>query len=268
MYYSDYHVHTHFSGDSSADPELVIREALNLGLKKLCLTDHFDEDFPYDDICFIFDVTQYFNTLKALQLKYAKDIELLIGVELGLQPHLSKKYTELLRKYPFDFVIGSSHLVDKQDPYKKTYYENKSEYEAYYHFLEVTIENIESFQGFQVYGHLDYIIRYGSYDQKYLSYDKYSDILDKLLLKLIDLGKGIEINTSGLRYGLGHPHPNEEILKRYKALGGEILTIGSDAHTPKDLCSGFDKAYELLKNMGYKYHTVFVNQKPEFIKIP
>ena len=49
------------------------------------------------------------------------------------------------------------------------------------------------------------------------------------------MGKGIELNTGGFKYGLGHPNPCEDIIKRYKELGGEIITLGSDAHKCESL---------------------------------
>ncbi|MFP4697674.1 MAG: histidinol-phosphatase HisJ family protein [Eubacteriales bacterium] len=268
MFYSDYHVHTNFSGDSNTPPETMIQKAIDLGLEKICITDHYDADFPNEDISFVFDVDTYFKKLKYLKEKHSKKIEILIGVELGLQPDLTDIYTKLLNDYPFDFVIGSSHLIDKIDPYRGRYYENKTEYNAYSYYLKSIINNIKAFSSFQVYGHLDYIVRYGPYENKLITCDSYKEILDKLLLSLIHLGKGIEINSSGLKYGLGFPHPNLQIIKRYRELGGEIITIGSDAHVPEHLCYDFKIIYSLLKDIGFKYYTIFVNQKPEFIKIP
>ncbi|TCT16186.1 histidinol-phosphatase (PHP family) [Natranaerovirga pectinivora] len=267
MFYSDYHVHTHFSGDSKTLPEDTIKKAIDLGVKKLCITDHYDADYPTEDIIFTFDISDYFHTLESLQDKYKKDIHILIGIELGLQPHLKDYYDKIINNHPFDFIIGSSHLVDGIDPYLRAYYKNKSEHTAYGRYLESIIENIDAFSGFQVYGHLDYIVRYGPYDNKLISHSNYTDIIDALLLKLIHNHKGIEINTSGIRYGLGNPHPNVEIIKRYKELGGEIITIGSDAHIPDHLCSKFNEVYDILKSHGYKYYTVFEKQKPEFIKL-
>ncbi|TCK98546.1 histidinol-phosphatase (PHP family) [Natranaerovirga hydrolytica] len=266
MFYSDYHVHTSFSGDCEATPESMITKAIDLGLKKICLTDHYDADFPTDAIDFTFDIDTYFKTLSQLKEKYSNTIDLLIGVELGLQPHLKGFYEDLLNSYDFDFIIGSSHVVDALDPYEKNYYNDKDEHTAYYRYLESIQENIDAFSGFQVYGHLDYIIRYSPF-KKHISYHDYTDILDKVFLNLIHRSKGIEVNTSGLRYGLGHTHPNMDIIKRYKELGGEILTIGSDAHKPEDICSHFNDVTTLLKDMGYKYYSIFQKQEPSFIKL-
>jgi histidinol-phosphatase (PHP family) len=91
--------------------------------------------------------------------------------------------------------------------------------------------------------------------------------LDDVLRTILDCGKGIEINTSGYKYGLGHAHPKTEILKRYRELGGEIITIGSDAHKPEHLCYDFHLVPELLKSLGFTYYTTFVQRKPVFERL-
>ena len=95
----------------------------------------------------------------------------------------------------------------------------------------------------------------------------YRDIIDLILKNLIEKGVGIECNTAGFKYGLGHPHPTEEILGRYRELGGEIITLGSDAHSPEHLGFAFEKAADILKNCGYRYYTIFENRKPNFLKL-
>lgn len=82
------------------------------------------------------------------------------------------------------------------------------------------------------------------------------------------MGKGIEVNTAGFKYGLGHPNPTEDILSRYHELGGEILTVGADAHKPEHVAYDFDRIPSILKAAGFKYYTVFKNRQPEFVRIP
>ena len=99
------------------------------------------------------------------------------------------------------------------------------------------------------------------------SYGRYKDILDEILRKLISKGKGIELNTGGYHYGLGEPNPCTAVIKRYRELGGEIITIGADAHTPDKVAYAFDKAATVLENCGFRYYTVFKDHKPEFISL-
>ena len=84
---------------------------------------------------------------------------------------------------------------------------------------------------------------------------------------MIEKGKGIEINTGGFKYGLGHPNPTEEIIKRYCELGGEIITVGADAHKPEHIAFDFQKIPAILKDAGFKYYTVFKERKPVFLPL-
>ena len=101
----------------------------------------------------------------------------------------------------------------------------------------------------------------------FYTFRKYGDVLEEILRTLIEKGKGLECNTNGLRVGLGAPNPSLEILKRYREMGGEILTIGSDSHFPEYLGYGFDRVGDMLKSCGFQYYTVFVNRKPEFLPL-
>ena len=170
--------------------------------------------------------------------------------------------------YPFDFVIGSSHVVHGKDPYYFSFFDGKTEQEAYTEYFVSILENLDAFTDFDVYGHIDYVVRYGPNRNADYTYAKYADVLDEILKKLISLGRGIEINTGGFKYGLGHPNPSEEILSHYHELGGEILTIGADAHQPEHVAYDFKKVRDLLKACGFSYYTVFRNRKPEFYKLP
>ena len=170
--------------------------------------------------------------------------------------------------YPFDFVIGSSHVVHGVDPYYPNYYDNRDEDTAYMEYFESILENIATDADYDVYGHIDYVVRYGPNKNEFYSYKKFSDIIDEILIKLIEKGKGIEINTAGFKYGLNHPNPTEDIICRYRQLGGEIITIGADGHKPEHIAYDFHKVPEILKNAGFNYYTVFKNRKPDFIKIP
>ena len=118
-----------------------------------------------------------------------------------------------------------------------------------------------------MYGHIDYVVRYGKTKDADYSYEKYKDILDRILETLLEKEKGIEINTGAIGYHLKDLNPCTDIIKRYKELGGEIITIGSDAHTPENIARGFDRAAEVLSACGFKYYTTFENRMPEFHRI-
>ena len=266
MITADFHVHSNFSSDGKAPMEDIINQGIKLGLKTLCFTDHMDYDYPkIYKYPFVLDVENYVEELRAMKEKYESEIEILMGIELGFQPHVIDQMNNLINSYPFDFVIGSVHVVDQMDPYYPDYWKDKSEEEGILRCFKTIKRNCEDFQGFHVCGHIDYIVRYAPGNKiKYreYSYPYYADVLDEILKTIIDNGKGIEANTSGYKYGFGHPHPKTEILKRYKELGGEIITIGSDAHIPEHLCYDFNRIEQLLKSIGFRYYTIFKEGKP------
>ena len=263
----DTHMHTRFSGDSDAEPEAMIQHAIDSGLGGICITDHMDYDYPDDPDLFLLDLDSYFATLPSLQEKYAGRLPVCLGIELGLQPQLAQRHQELVNSFPFDFVIGSSHVVHGIDPYYPHYYEGRTESEAYEEYFSSILENIRAFDRFDVYGHLDYVVRYGPSRNENYSYARYQDLIDTILKELISRGKGIEINTAGFKYGLGHPNPAEDILLRYHELGGEIITVGADAHCPEHIAYDFFKVPDILKNAGFRYAAYFEKRKPAFYKL-
>lgn len=255
---ADCHLHTAFSGDCDAPMEDMVEAGIRQGLTTMCFTEHMDMDFPPGSgFDFELDTDAYYRGFLNCREKYKSRIRLLFGVELGLLPHLAQFHRDFLKKYPFDFVIGSSHAVHGQDPYYPPYYQGRTEQEAYLEYFHSITENIRAFSDFDSYGHIDYVVRYGPEKNKHYTYEAYREVLDEILGLLIEKGIGLECNTGGYKYGLGEPNPSEEILRRYRSLGGELLTIGSDAHDPAGIAHNFHQAKELLKCCGFKYYTVF-----------
>lgn len=267
MLYSDYHMHTNFSSDSETEMEAMIQKSIQLGLKEIAITDHIDYDYPDQNYPFLFEYESYAKQVHAFQEKYQDKISILLGVEFGLQTSVKDKIDDFCKNH-FDFIIGSTHTVEGLELYHDYFYKGKTQSEAYRIYFEDLLENVKLFDGFHVYGHLDYINRYGHYDNRDLNYHDYAEIIDEILKVLIAKGKGIELNTSGFKYGLGYAHPKFEILCRYKELGGEIITIGSDAHEPEHIGFHFKDAYDILKAAGFKAFTTFKNQQPHWIDIP
>ncbi len=265
---SDCHMHTGFSLDSDSDPEDMIKSAVSRGLDAVCITDHEDKDYINEGNPWTFDVDQYFSELRKLQERYCGQIDIRIGAEIGLQPHLGGYYRDYVRQNPFDFVIGSVHLIRSKDPYYKEFFERRSDTDAYEETFAETYEDIRSVEDFDVLGHMDYVVRYGANKEKEYSYAKFSDQIDQILRYLIEHGKGIELNTAGLKYGLPFAHPHPDVLRRYRELGGEIITVGADAHKPEHVAYGFFQAPEILKNCGFWYYTEFVGRKAVFKKLP
>lgn len=268
MIIADYHVHSRFSSDSTAPMEEMVEKAISLGMNKICFTDHMDYDFPDSyGLPFVFDPEEYFDELEKITSRYKSKIKILKGIELGLQPYLAPRYQKLMEDYDFDFAIGSSHLVGGIDPYYPEYWSRQSLEEGLILYFQSIIDNVKAFTGYQVYGHLDYVVRYVPDKKLIYSYEKFADIIDEMLKTIISHGKAIEVNTAGYKYGLGYPHPQTDVLKRYKELGGEIITIGSDGHKPEHLGYDFPKAEQLLISLGFKYYATFEKKVPVFERL-
>lgn len=264
---ADFHIHTNFSGDSEADVDKVIQSAIDKGMKYMAITDH--NDFEFENGKFELDTEKYFEYMSKKKIEYKDDIHISVGIECGLEPKYSDRINNLLKSYAFDFVIGSSHVINGKDPYYKEYFENRTVHDAMIEYLMSISENIDVFDNFDVYGHLDYMMRYApiSIEEKRYNYAEYDELFDKILIKLISKNKGIEINTSPLKSGLYDTNPNIQVIKRYKELGGKIITVGSDAHLPEHVGHSFDVAADMLKETGFTYFNIFEHRQPKNIEL-
>lgn len=262
----DCHVHTTISHDGISSINEYLEKALLIGVDEITFTEHYDDYTGLDTSLKTLDVLEY-------QKEYLKNknddlLKTNFGIEIGLQPDIVSKIENMVSHFDFDFIIGSSHITCKKDmAMDKSFFDGYSRREAYLRYFREVLENIKQYSNFDVYGHLDYVVRYGGYGSKKIEYNEFYEILDEILNCLIKKDKGIEINTSGIRYGLGNPHPNIDILKRYKELGGKIITMGSDAHKTCDLASNFDVAFSILEEVGFEEVAIYHKRIPDFIKI-
>ena len=266
MITADYHMHTNFSSDSDTPPEMMIRGAIEKGLKQICITDHHDWDYPENEYEFRIDMEQYIPAIQKLKEDFRDKISVQTGVEIGFQPHLGEYYRKFTNSWPFDFVIGSVHVVDGKDPYNGALFEGREDADVYAQAFEMTLRNIRSVPDFDVLGHMDYIVRYGKHQARDYDWRDHKDLIDEILRWLIEHGKGIEMNMAGFKYGLGFCHPYPEIIRRYRELGGEIITVGADAHRPDHIAYQYEDASGILEACGFRYYTIFKDRKPEFLK--
>ncbi|MEA4813030.1 MAG: histidinol-phosphatase HisJ family protein [Anaerolineaceae bacterium] len=266
---ADSHTHSRFSLDSFASLNAMAEEAISKGLKYLTITDHCEFDYPMipDPDAFVLKKAPYFQAVKEVQSKYKNKLEILLGLEMGLVDSQAEMIEAFIKDEPFDFVIGSSHIVHGRDPYRAGYFDGVSEEEAYASYFKTIAENVSAIKCYNVYGHLDYVVRYGPNKDKNYHPSDYQDIFDEALKTIIADGKGIEINTGGWSRGIQQPHPHPDLLKRYRELGGQIVTFGSDAHKPKYIADRFSLAAEILKNAGFRYYAVYKAQKPLFFAL-
>lgn len=267
MIKTDYHCHTSYSFDSKACMESMVKQAIEMGLEEIAITDHIDFSYPDKKIVSPKGVCANVEAILAARQVFGSQIRLAVGVELGLRADCAEKCREIAAGFDFDIVIGSVHeTAFGVDFYYPELYKNHPKHEAYQIYFESVLSAVSACDSYDVLGHLDFVERYAPYDDKNLRYADFCDIIDEILRIIIGKGIGLEVNTSGLSYGLGRTHPQPAILRRYLELGGEIITVGSDAHAPERIGYGFDVVLEILNNLGIKYIARFERRKPVFDK--
>lgn len=268
---ADYHLHSSFSGDSTEPMENMVLAAIDRGLTHICFTEHMDMDYPVTpdapEGTFLLNTDSYLYDLALCKAKYEGRIKIFFGVELGMQPHLQRQLALYARSHEFDFIIGSTHVVQGQDPYYPDYFSGRSEEEAFRSYFKEIIANLKKIPGYDVCGHLDYVVRYGANKDKDYSYAKYKDLFDEMLTLILEQEKGIELNTGSLNRGTRDVSPCTDVLKRYRELGGDVITVGSDAHNAAEVAAHFSRAEEVLKECGFKYYCIFENRLPEYFRL-
>jgi len=273
MILADQHTHCNFSTDSESTPESMVQGAIEKGITHLCLTDHMDLDYPgttTEKPLFEFNPDDYFAALAPLKESCSDKLSLGIGIELGLRPgreDLNNQMHTLLSGYSFDFVLGSVHLLDNDDPYYEEYWQGRTAKDILTKYFTDMLAALKEYDNFDSLGHLDYLIRYipPCCGEKDYAFKEYPEVIDEIFKLLISKNKALEINTAGLIKGLSCFHPKLETLERYLELGGKLITIGSDGHSPDKIATEFAKTEDLLKTCGIKGYYVYKNRQPEFV---
>jgi histidinol-phosphatase (PHP family) len=260
----DYHTHSSFSGDSDEPLEAMVLQAISLGIKEYAVTDHYDPNYRDPAYDFGLDLAAYTGELERLSKKYGARIKLRKGIELGIQHDVTEDCLAMTRAYPFDFVIGSFHCAEGFDISASAYANRPAEalYRGFYGYVR---DCLKIYKDYDVLGHLNVIDRYAAQIPKD---EVYLDTVEDIIRILVDDGKGIEINTSCFRYGMGErTTPTADMLRLYVLAGGEIVTIGSDAHRVRDVGFMLDRAVSMARDAGLKYLATFENREVRFVKI-
>lgn len=257
----DFHLHSNFSMNSKASMDSMCISAIEKDLKGICFTDHIDLDVTSNKLDFKFRVVDYLKDLRSMKYRYKKKLQVFSGVEIGMQTHLLDRYDDIIESYKFDFVIMSIHALGENSMFIGDYLDNVDPLEALDTYYNTMYECVKSYDNYDVLGHIDFIDRYFLDKSHMPKFDKVFPLIEEILKLVIKNGKGIEINTSSLRHGLDYLHPKLSILKLYRDLGGEIITIGSDACSPQSVGGDLKLAENLLKNLGYKKAYIFKERK-------
>ena len=254
---------------------IQVERAIELGLEQICFTEHLDLDpaeydlrlaRPGDERDGFLDEQKYDQIFNDCQRIYGQKITLLQGVEAGELARFAELGHRIITAHDYDFVLGSVHsLYDMQ--LSVPWLEKPSNAKQVYNDFFLKELALAQNPDFDVLAHLDIVKRhsitlYGPFDPT-----PYEEIIREIFSRIISTGKGIEINTSGLRQLPQETMPSFQMIKWYKEMGGEILTLGSDAHSPENIAYRFDYANDLAQAAGFKYLTTFVKRKPSFYRI-
>ena len=265
----DLHMHTESSFDGHYPAELMCGAAVKNELAIIAITDHFDVDFFEEHRLDSRQKSSYEDIISAKE-KFSAKIKVLRGIEMG-QPTYDLPLTEKsLARFEYDFVIGSIHNLRKTPDFCELDYQNLTQDEVY-SLLEKYFEEeliLAKWNGFDTFAHLTYPMRYIVQSGRFnTDLSRFDDVTDEIFKTLIANGKALEINTSGLRQPIGKTMPTENYVRRFRELGGEFLTLGSDAHFTEHVGAGIDEGYAIAESCGFEYVTYFENRKPVQVKI-
>lgn len=259
----DFHIHSRVSFDGHDSALSLAKAAKDAGLKEICFTDHMDYVRTPGEPDLIFDLQNYQMEYDGLLFP---GITIRHGVEYGLYEDNQEQMKLDLESYPYDFVLGSIHFVDDLDVYFAPYWEGKTMYEAQRRFLEQTLRCVQNHDQFDVLAHLSFLQKARCCPVKApLPYDAHREIMDAILAELARKGKGLELNTSGVDR-CGGFLPTQDFFRRFRELGGEIVTIGSDAHRCNRVGQYTSEACEILKDI-FGYVCTFQQRQPVFHKL-
>ena len=257
----DNHNHSEFSFDGKkTSVESSAMSAKNKGLGGICFSDHCDFYVPPMKAAFENPVPEYFNIreqqaeIDRVQEICGKEFKILKGIEIGMYEDCREQIRTTLRDNDFDQIIASVHYIDQTDPYYGGFYDGKDWKQAYGRYLETIYREMTWLQDFDIMAHYDYVARYAPYTQASILYCNFSDIFDEMFRYLISEGKALEINTKSYQdYNGRKPQLDTELLLRYKDMGGEIISLGSDSHDPERPGDKFGHYAGLLKSLGFRW---------------
>ncbi len=253
MIFYDAHTHSRFSydADQTAEVDDVCRAAIAKGLTHLALTDHYDMDAVTDGL-YTYDAAGAKAAVEEAKEKYAGQLTLSYGIELGSATQYPEEAAAFLQKHRFETVIGSIHAITGCDDF--AYWDMKQL--SYADFTEAWMLYLAELTRMCELGHADvlahitYPIRYFMRTGRQFDLAFCRDELANLLNTAIDRGMILEVNTSGYRQGMGGPLPEASVISLYKDLGGRLISVGSDAHTPGDIAANYKDAEALLCSLG------------------
>ena len=259
----DYHMHSRVSFDGHDTGNQMAEAAKKAGLKEICFTDHLDYDPLGKMGVLAFDTEKYNEEYDRLDIP---GLKIRRGMEFGMTSDNREQFRKDLQRRPFDFVLGSIHFVDDLDVYFEEFWRDKTVFQAERRYLEETLNCVRIHDDFDVLAHLTYIAKTTAHPApRAVTYEAHREVIDEILKVLVSKGKGLEMNTSGMDR-CGAFLPTADMFRRFKELGGEIVTIGSDAHTSNRVGQYAFDACDIFKDI-FGYVCTFENRKCIFHKL-
>ncbi len=270
------HCHSLYSGD--VDPErgasidALCRKAVELGLESIAVTDHLEIHQTMGNIFPPLENDGIRRDVAAAKEKYKGILEVIYGVELGQACHDLAKTEKILAEYEYDFIIGSVHAVRGFPDFSDMEYAAVSDatlFKAWESYL-AELSELAAWGKFDTLAHITYPYRYFKRNGREGIADifgKGREYFEPVLKRIIKKGIALEVNTSGLRQDAGVTFPHTDLISFYRELGGEMITIGSDAHYPGDLAADIAPVCGLIKSLGFDSIVTFNKRKPIFHKI-
>jgi histidinol-phosphatase (PHP family) len=251
----DYHIHTGFSVDSEAQMEAACEAAIARGIDEIAFTDHLD--FGPCDPDDPFPTGSYLTAIGRCRERYRGRLDVRAGIEVGESHIFAEEAANVIDAGEFDVVLGSVHYAEGM---RAAWFEDFFDQplrDAYASYFRQVVD-LAAGGDFDILGHIDLIKRDArKFGRPYDGPGPYADMIRTALSSVVERGKGIELNTSPLRRGQPEPCPSLEVLRWYRELGGEILTLGSDAHSPAAVGSHLDVAMEMAKAAGFERLATF-----------
>ena len=264
----DYHMHSHFSCDSQAPMAKMCQAAVERGIGEIGFTEHYDLHPLESPCCDWFRLEPWAAELAQARAEFDGRLVIRAGIELG-EPHLfAAECRAMLDRYPFDYCLGSLHWVGDQSIFDKTWYEHQPASITFPAFFD-ELERMTALGGFDILSHFDVPARlataiYGGYDP-----NAYEDHIRPVLRNCVANGLALDLNTAILRRRGSHTMtPGLDILRWYVELGGERVTLGSDAHQPSQVGSHLETAMDIARAAGLKYLTQFQGRQARLLPMP
>lgn len=271
MVKADYHIHSDKSFDAiqGTTIESIYERAARRTLDSIILCDHYDVNWVADGSNPEIDFSDSRRQIDEAMTLHPSATKFYLGIELG-QPHqLPEKARQILASCDFDFVLCSLHNARGEDDFYYIDYDN-IKYERIVNIFEKYTEELcelAMWERIDALAHITYPLRYMLMNNIHIDLRKYYDLYRKLFKILIERGIALEVNTSGLRKKVNVTFPSFNLVQIYKNMGGELITVGSDAHSLPDIYSGIDYALARLEQIGIKYISIIRNGKIGQVKI-